>query len=68
MRDKLELTRSSWLVCLPVIVICLSAGAIAMFLGQTQLGAALLFLALMAGGARLWAFASAKKVSIRASS
>ena len=68
MRDKLELTRSSWLVCLPVIVICLSAGAIAMFLGQTQLGAALLFLALMAGGARLWAFASAKKVSIRVSS
>lgn len=68
MRDKLELTRSSWLVCRPVIALCLLSGAITAFFRQTHLAAALLFLALTAGGARLWAFASAKKVSIRVSS
>ena len=68
MRDKLELTRSSWLVCLPAIGVCLLLCAIAAFFGQIPLAAALLFLALMALGARLWAFASAKRISIRVSS
>lgn len=68
MRDKLELTRSSVLVCLPVIGVCLLACAVAAFFGQRELAAALLFLGLMALGARLWAFASAKRISIRVSS
>ena len=50
MRDKLELTRSSWLVCLPAIGICVLSGVIAAFFRQTHLAAVLLFLALMAGG------------------
>ena len=60
MRDKLELSRSSWLVCLPVIGVALLAGAVCAFFGQTYPAAALIFLALTAGGARLWAFASAR--------
>ena len=68
MRDKLELSRSSWLICLPVIVVALQAGAVCAFFGQTYPAAALIFLALTAGGARLWAFASAKGITIRVSS
>ena len=68
MRDKLELSRSSWLVCLPVIGVALLAGAVCAFFGQTYPAAALIFLALTAGGARLWAFASAKGITIRVSS
>ena len=68
MRDKLELSRSSWLVCLPIIAAALLAGAICAFFGQIYPAAALIFLALTAGGARLWAFASAGKISIRVSS
>ena len=44
------------------------AGAVCAFFGQTYPAAALIFLALTAGGARLWAFASAKGISIRVSS
>lgn len=68
MRDKLELSRSSWFVCLPVILLCLLSGAIAAFFSQTDLAAVLIFLGLMAGCARLWAFAGAKRISIRISS
>lgn len=68
MRDKLEFSRSSWLVCLPAILLCLVLGAVAAFFGQTYLAAVLIFLGLMAVVARLWAFASAKRVSIRVSS
>jgi len=68
MRDKLELSRSSWLVCLPAILLCLVFGTVAAFFGQTYLAAVLIFLGLMAVTARLWAFASAKRVSIRVSS
>ena len=50
MRDKLELSRSSWLVCLPVIGVALLAGAVCAFFGQTYPAAALIFLALTAGG------------------
>lgn len=68
MRNKLELSRSSWLVCLPIIAAALLAGAICAFFGQIYPAAALIFLSLTAGGARLWAFASAGKISIRVSS
>jgi len=65
MRDKLELNRSSWIVCLPAIFLCLLLGALAAFFGQIQLAAVLIFLGVIAGVARLWAFAIAKRVSIR---
>ena len=65
MKDKLELTRSSWFVCLPAILACLLLGTVAAFFRQTHLAAALIFSGLMAALARLWAFASAKRVSIR---
>ena len=65
MKDKLVLTRSSWFVCLPAIFICLLLGTVAAFFRQSQLAAVLIFFGLMAALARLWAFASAKRVSIR---
>ena len=68
MRDRLELTRSSWLVCLPVLSLCLIGGVLAVFFGQSRLAAVLIFLGLLALSARLWAFAGAKRVSIRVSS
>ena len=68
MRDKLVLSRSSFLVSVPVIVIALLIGTICAFFGLTDPAAALIFLALTAGGARAWAFASAGHISIRVSS
>ena len=68
MKHKLETSHSSWLVSLPLIILCLLSGALSAFFGLGQLSAALIFFGVMALCARLWAFAGANKVSIRITS
>lgn len=65
MRDKLVHGRSSYLVCLPVLLSCGVLCVLAAFFGQRELAMLLMFLAVMAGISRLWAFSSARSLSVR---
>jgi len=65
MADKTEFRRSSWLISLPVMGICLLSGVMAVFFGQISVGSVLLFLFAAGAAARLWAMASVRRVSLR---
>lgn len=65
MRDDLKMSRSSWLVARPVMLACLLAGALAAFFRQQYLAGLLIFLFVLALTARLWAYASARHISLR---
>lgn len=65
MKDNLVYSRSSYLVCLPVLLGCLVLCVLAAFFGQRDLALLLMFLALLAGGSRLWAFSAARGISVR---
>lgn len=64
MKDKLASGRSSVLVSLPVLVGSLVLCVLAAFFRQTTLASILMFLCLLSGFSRLWAFRSAHKISI----
>lgn len=64
MRDKLVFSRSSYLVSLPVLGGSLLGCVLAAFFGQGYLASVLMFLFLLAAVSRLWAFASARKISV----
>lgn len=64
MRDKLAQSRSSVLVSAPFVAGSLLLGVLAAFFGQGRLAAVLLFLFLLAGMSRLWAFASARRIRV----
>ena len=65
MKDNLVYGRSSYLVCLPVLLACLVLCVLAAFFGQRELALLLMFLAVLAGLSRLWAFSSARSLSVR---
>ena len=65
MRDDLKLSRSSWLLAWPVMLTCLLAGTLAAFFRQQYLASILIFLFVLALVARIWAYASAKRISLR---
>ncbi len=64
MRDRVEYSRSSRLVSLPVLITCLVLAALSAFAGQTALAGVLLFLFVLGGVARLWAAASVQRVQL----
>lgn len=64
MKNKLEFGWSSFLVSAPVLVGSLLLCVLAAFFKQTILATALMFLFLFGGVARIWAFASARRISI----
>ena len=68
MRGKLCPERSSLLVSLPVLIGAPLLGALAAFFGQRTLAAVLILLFLLAGFSRLWAYATARKLSVRLTS
>lgn len=68
MKNELSSTRSSTLVSLPALCLFAIGGALAAFYGQRLLAAVLLWLALLAGVSRWWAFLTAKKLSVAVSS
>lgn len=65
MRDNLVFGRSSGLVCLPVLLVCLVLCVLAAFFGQRELALLLMFLVVLAALSRLWAFSSARSLSVR---
>ena len=67
MKDDLDYSRSSYLVCLPVLLGCLVLCVLSAFFGQRDLALLLMFLAVLAGGSRLWAFSAARGLSVRVS-
>ena len=64
MKSKLVSNRSSYLVALPVLGICLILGVLAALWGMKYLAAVLLFYFLLGGVSRLWAMMSARKLEI----
>lgn len=65
MKDNVVYGRSSYLVCLPVLLACLVLCVLAAFFGQRELALLLMFLAVLAGVSRLWAFSAARSLSVR---
>lgn len=65
MKNKLVFSRSSLLVSIPVIATSALLCVLAAFFGQSALASVLMFLFLLAAVSRIWAFASARKVSIQ---
>lgn len=65
--NELILSRSSFLVSLPVVTGAPVLGALAAFFGQRPLAAVLILLFLLAATSRLWAFASAGGLSVTVS-
>ena len=65
MGERMEYSRSSSLVSLPILAVCLVLAALAAFAGQGTLAAILLFLSALGGTARLWATASAKGITLQ---
>ena len=65
MKNKLVFNRSSLLVSIPAMWASALLCVLVAFFGQSALASVLMFLFLLAAVSRLWAFASARKVSIR---
>ena len=64
MKSKLVSNRTSYLVALPVLALCLILGVLAALWGMKYLAAVLLFYFLLGGVSRLWAMMSARKLEI----
>lgn len=67
MKNKLVSNRSSYLIFLPVLLFSLLGSVLAAFFHQTAIAFVLMFLFLVGAIARLWAFASARNLSISVS-
>jgi hypothetical protein len=65
MKDKMVFSRSSLLVSIPVLLVGLLVCVLSAFFGMWNLSMMLMFLVLLAGIARIWAFSSSNSVSIR---
>ena len=65
MKDNLAAQRSSYLVSWPVLLVSTLLCVLAAFFDQQSLAGILMFLAVMSGGARLWAFSTARGIQLR---
>ena len=68
MKDSLIFNRSSFLVSTVVLLGGTVLCVLAAFFGQLELAAILMFLVVMSGLAKLWAFSTARGIRIQVSS